>query len=224
MNTFQKNDGLLIIDVQNDFCPGGALAIEEGNRIIPVLNHWIEKARRANIPVYASRDWHPSGHISFKEQGGPWPPHCIQDSEGAEFHSALQLPENVVKVTKGVRFDHDQNSVFDETGVTERLKRDGVKRLFVGGLALDVCVLASVLDACKAGFEVQVIADATRAVNDDDGRQALSKMKESGAGMVTTEAEDPEVIEACQKAPEWVEHARLDDTDQPCDDGRSGKI
>ncbi|MGD2272858.1 MAG: nicotinamidase [Desulfobacterales bacterium] len=224
MNTFQKGDGLLIIDVQNDFCPGGALAIKAGDRIIPVLNYWIQKAREMRVPVYASRDWHPYGHISFKEQGGLWPPHCIQDSEGAEFHPALHLPDYTVKITKGVRFDHDQNSVFNETGLTERLKRDGVQRLFVGGLALEVCVLASVLDARKAGFEVQVIADATRAVNDDDGRQAMSKMKESGAGMVTTETEDPEVIEACQKAPEWAEHARLEDTDQPCDDGRSGNI
>jgi nicotinamidase/pyrazinamidase len=219
MSLFKNGDGLLIVDVQNDFCPGGALAIEEGDQIIRALNYWIEQARRMDLPVYASRDWHPVDHISFKEQGGLWPPHCIQDSDGAEFHPALHLPDNVVKVTKGVRFDHDQNSAFDDTGLSERLKRDGVQRLFIGGLALDVCVMASVIDARKAGFDVRLIEDATRPVNAEDGRKALSKIKESGAGIVTTDASDQE-IEACQKAPEWAEHARFDDTDTPCDDGR----
>ena len=223
MSTFQNGDGLLIVDVQKDFCPGGALAIEEGDRIIPVLNHWIQQARRMGLPVYASRDWHPHGHISFKEQGGLWPPHCIQDSDGAKFHPDLHLPDDVVKITTGVRFDQDQNSAFDRTGLSERLKRDGVQRLFIGGLALDVCVLATVIDALKAGFEVQVIRDATRPVNENDGRQALSKMKKSGAEIMLTDAKDLE-IEACQKAPEWAEHARFQDSDQPCDDGRSGKI
>jgi len=223
MNALQNGDGLLIIDVQKDYCPGGALAIEQGHRIIPVLNHWIQQARRMGLPVYASRDWHPHGHISFKAQGGLRPPHCIQDSDGAEFHPDLHLPENVVKITKGVRFDQDQNSVFDQTGLVERLKRDGVQRLFIGGLALDVCVLASVIDARKAGFDVQVIEDATRPENESDGSEALLKIKESGAGIVATDTKDLE-IEACQKAPEWAEHARFEDTDQPCDDGRSGKI
>ena len=221
MKTLQSNDALLIVDVQRDFCPGGALPIEEGDRIIPVLNYWIESARRASVPIYASRDWHPVDHISFKEQGGPWPRHCIQDSDGAAFHPGLNLPDNVVKVTKGVRFDHDQNSAFDDTGLSERLKRDGVRRLFIGGLALDVCVLASVIDARKAGFKVQVIADATCPISEEDGRKATQKIKESGAEILTTDAQSPE-IEACQKAPEWAEHARFEDTDQPCDDGRSG--
>jgi nicotinamidase/pyrazinamidase len=223
MNHFKNGDGLLIVDLQNDFCPGGVLAIEEGDRIIPALNYWIQQARRMNLPVYGSRDWHPASHISFKELGGPWPPHCIQDSEGAEFHPALQLPDNVVKITKGVRFDHDQASVFDETGLTEQLTRDGVRRLFIGGLALDVCVLASVIDARKAGFKVHLIEDATRPVNVQDGREALSKIKESGAEIIATDANDLET-DACQKAPEWAEHARFEDNDLSCDDGGSGKI
>ena len=136
MTIFQNGDALLIVDVQKDFCPGGALAIEKGDRVIPVLNYWIQQARRSNVPVYASRDWHPQGHISFKSQGGLWPPHCIQDSEGAEFHPELHLPGDTVKITKGVRFDQDQNSAFDQTGLAERLSHDGVQRLFVGGLAL----------------------------------------------------------------------------------------
>ena len=123
MNLLQNGDGLLIVDVQKDFCPGGALAIEEGDRIIPVLNHWIQQAHRLGVPVYALRDWHPQGHISFKEQGGLWPPHCIQDSDGAKFHPDLHLPDDVVKITTGVRFDQDQNSAFDQTGLIEQLKR-----------------------------------------------------------------------------------------------------
>ena len=223
MNLFQKGDGLLIIDVQKDFCSGRAVAIEEGDKIIPVLNYWIKQARRISLPVYASRDWHPAGHISFKAQGGPWPPHCIQDSDGAKFHPALRLPDNVVKITKGVRFDHDQNSVFDETGLIEQLTRDGMRRLFIGGLALDVCVLDSVIDARKTGFDVRLIEDATCPVNEKDGDKALLKIKKSGAAILTTDAADTE-IDACQKAPEWAEHARFEDTDQSCDDGRSGKI
>ena len=223
MNLFQKGDGLLIIDVQNDFCPGGALTIEKAAEIIPVLNDWIKEARRVGLPVYASRDWHPDGHISFKAQGGPWSPHCIQDSDGAEFHPTLRLPDDVVKITKGVRFDRDQDSVFDETGLTEQLTRDGVRRLLIGGLALDACVLASVIDARKAGFEVQLILDAVRPVNEKEGREALSKIKKSGSEIVTTDEKDSD-IDACQKAPEWAEHARFEDNDLPCDDGRSGKI
>jgi len=223
MRTFDSGDGLLIVDVQKDFCPGGVLAIEEGDRIIPNLNYWIEKAYRAGIPIYASRDWHPVGHISFEEQGGLWPAHCRQDSDGAKFHPGLRLPDNVVKITKGVRFDYDQKSVFDQTGLAERLKRDGVRRLYIGGLALEVCVLASVMDARKAGFEVQLIEDATVPVYEEEGRKALSKIKQSGAEILTTDANDRQ-IEACQKAPEWAEHARFEDTDFPCDDGRSGKI
>lgn len=223
MTMFQEGDALLIVDVQKDFCPGGALAIEQGDRIIPVLNYWIQQARRSNAPIYASRDWHPHGHMSFRAQGGPWPAHCAQDSEGAEFHPKLNLPDDVVKITKGVRFDHDQNSAFDNTGLAERLKNDGVRRLYVGGLALDVCVLASVIDACKAGFDVKVIEDATRPVNEEGGRKALADIEKCGAEIITTEATDLE-IDVCQKAPEWAEHTRFEDDDQPCDDGRSGKI
>lgn len=181
METLQQGDGLLIVDVQKNFCPGGALPIEGGDRIIPVMNPWIEAAKKKGLPIYASRDWHPVRHVSFSEQGGKWPPHCIQDSEGAGFPPALNLPEGVIKVTKGVRFDRDQNSAFDETGLAEQMKREGVKRLWVGGLAQDVCVLATVLDALKEGLEVFVLLKGTRPVNPEGGKEALKKMKEAGA-------------------------------------------
>jgi nicotinamidase/pyrazinamidase len=179
--SLQKGDGLLLVDVQKDFCPGGALPIQEGDKVVPVLNRWIEAAGGKNIPVYASRDWHPERHISFRGHGGPWPPHCLQDSLGAGFHPDLKLPGSTVKVTKGTRFDHDQNSAFDETGLADQLKRDGVNRLWVGGLALDVCVLASVLDALKAGLEVVLIEEGTRAVDPEEGNKALEKMRKGGA-------------------------------------------
>ncbi len=180
----QSGDGLLIVDVQKCFCPGGALPVEGGTDIVPILNRWIEAAQEKSIPVYASRDWHPRHHPSFAVQDGDWPPHCIQDSEEAEFHPDLKLPENVVKITKGVRFDQDQNSVFDETGFAEKLTRDGVKRLWIGGLALDVCVLATVVDARKAGFEVHLLREATKAVSTEGGREAIELMQEAGAEIV----------------------------------------
>lgn len=184
IDMMQKGDGLLIVDVQNDFCPGGALEIEEGDRVVPVLNQLIDAANNKGIAVYASRDFHPVQHVSFKDQGGAWPPHCIQDSEGAQFHPDLKLPDGVTKITKGVRFDQDQNSVFDQTGFAEQLRRDDVKRLWVGGLAEDVCVLQSVLDARKAGFSVYVILHATRPVTPQGGRESVEKMKEAGVEII----------------------------------------
>jgi nicotinamidase/pyrazinamidase len=180
----QKGDGLLIVDVQKDFCPGGALPVEKGDKVVPVLNKWIQAAQKKDIPVYASRDWHTVRHTSFQDQGGKWPPHCLQDSEGAEFHEDLRLPDDVVKVTKGVRFDQDQNSAFDQTGLAEQLKRDAVHRLWVGGLAQDVCVLASVLDARSEGFDVFVIKEATRPVTPEGGEKAFQAMEEAGALLV----------------------------------------
>jgi nicotinamidase/pyrazinamidase len=174
-------DALLLVDVQNDFCPGGALPIDAGDHIVPVLNRWLRAARERGVPVYASRDWHPRGHVSFVEAGGPWPAHCVQDTHGAAFHPELELPEGVVLVTKGARFDHDQYSPFNETGLAERLRDDGVSRLWVGGLALDVCVRAGVLDALRHGFDVRLLVDATRAVSAEAGRSALEEMASAGA-------------------------------------------
>lgn len=177
-------DALIVVDVQNDFCPGGALAVENGDAVIPVLNRWIADALENNIPVYASRDWHPLEHTSFKENGGLWPPHCAQDTHGARFHPDLELPDKVVVITKGVRFDQDQNSVFDQTGLAVHLRKKGIQRLWIGGLAEDVCVLASVLDARKEGFDVMVIKDATRPVEAAGGEKSRQKMQDAGAQLV----------------------------------------
>ena len=181
---FKDGDALLIIDVQKDFCIGGTLEVPDADGIIPVLNQCIEEAVKKNIRIYASRDWHPKGHISFHERKGKWPPHCIQDTEGAQFHSDLYLPENTIVVTKGVRFDQDQNSAFDQTGLAYQMKQDNIRRLWVGGLALDVCVLESVMDALKTGLKIKLIKAATRPVDPQNGRKAIEDMAKAGAEIV----------------------------------------
>lgn len=219
--SMDHNDALIIVDVQNDFCTGGALAIENGEAVVPVLNQWIQQAASDGVPVYASRDWHPRKHLSFNEQNGPWPPHCIQDTTGAAFHPDLALPEDAIVITKGTRFDHDQNSVFDETGLAFHLKREGITRLFIGGLALDVCVLASVLDARTSGFEVFLLKNGSRAVAAKEIDNALNRMKSAGVGIIEDDPASTD-IPFCTRAPEWAEHARLNEDEDACDDGRAG--
>lgn len=180
----QPGDALLIVDVQVDFCPGGALPVPQGDRVVPVINGWIKKAREAQVPVYASRDWHPKRHISFKEEGGPWPPHCLQDSPGAAFHPELQLPEDTILITKGTRFDQDQYSAFDQTGLAYHFKKMGTKRVWVCGLALDVCVKATALQALQEGFEVFVMKEASQALSPEGGKQALLEVEQKGGKIV----------------------------------------
>lgn len=181
---FRDDTCLLVVDVQNDFCPGGKLAIDEGDAVVPVLNRYIDAAVDANMPVYLSRDWHPKGHVSFLDEGGQWPVHCIQDTKGAMFHPDLKIPGDAMFVTKGVRFDMDQNSAFDQTGLAYKLHNDGIKRLLVGGLALDVCVVATVLEALDEDFKVILSLSATRPVTPKGGRDAIEKMEEMGAMIV----------------------------------------
>lgn len=178
---FRPGDALIVVDVQIDFCPGGALPIEGGDAVVPILNRWIAAAEHAGVPVYASRDWHPLHHLSFKESGGEWPVHCLQDSPGARFHPGLKLPHSAMLVTKGVRFDRDQYSAFDETGLATELRNRGVRRVWVGGLAQDVCVRATVLDARRNAFDTIVISDATRPVTPAGGERANEEMRQAGA-------------------------------------------
>ena len=116
-SAFRPGDALLVVDVQRDFCAGGALAVPNGEDIVPVLNQWLQAAESAEIPILLSRDWHPRGHVSFTDSGGPWAEHCVQDTPGAAFHPRLVVPASGRVVTKGVRFDKDQISVFDQTGL-----------------------------------------------------------------------------------------------------------
>jgi nicotinamidase/pyrazinamidase len=182
----KPGDALLVVDVQVDFCPGGALPIPEGDLVVPVCNTWIERASEIGIAVYASRDWHPRSHPSFLAFGGPWPPHCVQDTPGARFHPALLLPDSATIVTKGTRFDRDQYSAFDETGLAVELRRRDLRRIFIGGLAQDVCVRATALGARLEGFEVVLIADASRPVTIAGGEGATLEMQRAGILVATT--------------------------------------
>ncbi len=179
----KTGDALVVVDVQNDFCPGGALAVPDGDAVVPVLNGWIEAAQAVGIPVVASRDWHPDDHCSFADRGGPWPRHCVRETPGAAFHPDLEIPGDAIVISKGRDRDRDNYSAFDDTGLADRLHGLGVERLFVGGLAEDVCVKATVLDACEAGFETHLIPNATRAVDvsPGDGDRALEAMRAAGA-------------------------------------------
>jgi nicotinamidase/pyrazinamidase len=179
----QPGDALLIVDVQNDFLPGGGLAVPDGNAVIPVLNRYIRLFTERGLPVFATRDWHPSNHISFKARGGVWPPHCVAGTQGAAFASNLQLPADAHIISKAARPEQDAYSGFQGTDLTGKLKKLKVGRLWVGGLATDYCVLNTVLDARSQSFEVLVLGDAIRAVNvhPDDGAKAIQKMREHGA-------------------------------------------
>ncbi|HLV60325.1 MAG TPA: isochorismatase family protein [Fredinandcohnia sp.] len=177
-------DALLIVDVQKDFCPGGALAVEGGDEIIPVLNAWVREAVRRGALVAASRDWHPPDHVSFHHRGGPWPPHCIRGTEGAEFHPDLELPKDAVILSKAEAPHREANSAFDGTGLAELLRRRGVRRVFVGGLTQDVCVRATALDALDLGLETVVLLDATRPVDPDQGEAAAREMEARGAKLL----------------------------------------
>ncbi len=180
----RASDALLIVDVQRDFCPGGALAVPDGDAVVPVLNQWIDAAQDAGAAIFASRDWHPPDHVSFQEQGGPWPLHCVAETTGAAFHPDLALPVSATIIDKGTDSQREAYSAFEGTDLAAQLQAAGIERLWVGGLALDYCVRASVLDARRiAGLPVQVILNATRAVEvqPGDGSRALDDMRSAGA-------------------------------------------
>jgi nicotinamidase/pyrazinamidase len=179
------HDALLVVDVQKDFLPGGALGVAHGDEVVAPLNAAIRAFERAERPIYASRDWHPANHCSFKARGGPWPPHCVAGTRGAEFADGLALPPSAALISKADTPDADAYSAFGSNDLALRLHRQGVRRVIVGGLATDYCVLNTVLDARAAGLEVVVLADAIRAVEvrPGDGARALATMRKAGARM-----------------------------------------
>jgi nicotinamidase/pyrazinamidase len=179
---------LLVVDVQKDFCAGGALAVPGGDRVVPALNRHIDDAVAQGWPVYASRDWHPAVTTHFQPYGGEWPSHCIHDTEGAQFHDDLRLPASTIVIDKGQNPDKAGYSAFDgNTSAGESLLADLQKRqidhLYVGGLATDYCVKHSVLDALRAGLRVTVLGDAIAGVDvtGGDSTRALADMKAAGA-------------------------------------------
>jgi len=178
----KAGDALIVVDVQNDFCPGGALPVLEGDRIVAEINGWIGVAVEHGIPVFVSRDWHPLNHISFKERGGPWPPHCVKGTSGAEFYPGLRLPPSAVIISKATDPERESYSAFGNTDLADRLRSAEAKRLWICGLALDYCVKETAAEARKLGYEVHVVANATRAVDvqPGDGQRALEELKECG--------------------------------------------
>lgn len=179
-----ETDALFIADPQNDFMPGGMLAVPQGDEIFAALNPLTHK-----LPlVICSQDWHPANHISFKERGGPWPPHCVQKSWGADFHPALDQSRAALVLRKAFDPDREQYSAFEETETADMLKGRGIRRLFIGGVATDYCVLFSTLDARKGGLECFVILDGIRAINAEPGddMRALAKMEEAGAHLISS--------------------------------------
>jgi nicotinamidase/pyrazinamidase len=197
-----ENDALIVVDVQRDFCPGGALPVPAGDEVVPVLNEYVKIFRAAKAGIFATRDWHPRNHISFKAYGGPWPPHCIQRSKGAKFHPDLKLPANASIISKAMDPSRESYSGFDGTILGDALKKIGVTRVFVGGLATDYCVKNTVLDAIQRGFETVLLMDATRGINVTPGdvNRATDEMVAKGAEKVTL-ADFPEPVEIPQEEP-----------------------
>jgi nicotinamidase/pyrazinamidase len=183
---------LLMVDVQNDFCPGGALPVRDGDQVVPVLRQLAARFAALGLPVYASRDWHPPDSRHFAVHGGAWPVHCVQGTQGARLREDLELPRGAAVVTKGQGLDDEGYSaivgqVAGRGSLREDLHARGADHLYVGGLATDYCVLHTVLDALREGFAVTVLTDAIRPVDvaPGDGARALEEMRAAGATFAT---------------------------------------
>ncbi len=174
---------LIIVDMQNDFCPGGSLAVKKGDKIIFAINQYIKKFAAKDCFIVFTRDWHPENHCSFKEYGGIWPAHCIAASRGAEFHPDIYMPEKFFIVSKADNSSKDAYSGFDSTSLDSELKKLNIEEVWVCGLAADYCVKSTVFDALKLGYKVKLLADAIAAVdvNAGDGEQAILEMVSAGA-------------------------------------------
>ena len=182
----QPGDALVVVDVQNDFLPGGSLAVPDGDAVVPVINQYLEIFHSQGLPIFATRDWHPSDHCSFQVQGGIWPSHCVSDTDGARFSAQLKLPDETVIISKGSNSNEDAYSGFHGTNLNQLLHTQNVNRLFIGGLATDYCVLNTVKDALFHDYSVFLLEDAIRAVNvqADDGQNATQEMINLGAILI----------------------------------------
>lgn len=192
--TLKRKSALVIVDMQNDFLPGGALAIPQGDAILPKVNAYIALFEKRGLPIIATRDWHPPETTHFQVKGGVWPIHCVQGTPGAAFHPDLALPEGAVIVSKGMGADEDAYSAFQARDAEGRalpdvLRAMGVRHLYIGGLALDYCVKFTGLDAAREGFGCTVLLDATRAVNLQvhDAELALEELVRAGAEITVFE-------------------------------------
>jgi nicotinamidase/pyrazinamidase len=186
MQVRKKKKALIVVDVQNDFCPGGSLAVANGDEVVTPLNNLIKEFLDRGEPVYKTRDWHSARTKHFAVYGGPWPIHCVQGTRGAEFHPDLSDDPRITIISKGIDESADGYSGFDGTNLADLLRQEGVDEVWVGGLATDYCVKHTVLDAIKEKFEVKALADAMRAVNvsPQDGAKAVQEMRQAGADVV----------------------------------------
>ena len=184
-------DALVMADVQNDFVTG-SLAVPGSAEVVPLLNHYAAAFAARSLPVFATRDWHPPDHCSFRESGGPWPVHCVAGTQGAAFVAGLILPAGTIVVSKATALDREAYSAFAGTDLDASLRSRGTRRLFVGGLATDYCVLHTVCDARALGYRVFVLLDAIRAVDvaRDDGTKAIAAMQRAGAETIEIGAID----------------------------------
>ena len=189
MVTLTANDALLIADIQNDFLPGGALGIGGGDTIIPVLMSYIRRFHARHLPIYLSRDWHPPDHCSFRSQGGQWPVHCVAGSPGSLPPPGFDAPASAVIIYKAIDRDQEAYSAFQSTELDRHLRALCIRRLFIGGLATDYCVLNTVTDALAQRYAVCLLIDGIKAVNlqPDDGRRAKENMLDLGATPVQLE-------------------------------------
>lgn len=180
---------LIVVDVQNDFCPGGSLAVAEGDEVVAPLNKLMKEFLDRGEPVYKTRDWHPEKTKHFAIYGGTWPIHCVQNTRGAEFHTDLLDDPRITVISKGFDERADGYSGFDGTQLAQLLRDEEVKEIWVGGLATDYCVKQTVIDGVHNGFKVKALADTMRAVNvnPDDGKKAIDEMKEAGAEIIGDE-------------------------------------
>ena len=185
----QNKKALVIVDVQNDFCPGGSLAVAHGDEVVAPLNQLTSEFLSRGEPVFKTRDWHPAKTKHFAIYGGTWPVHCVQDTHGAEFHPDLSDDPRVTIISKGMDERFDGYSGFDGTNLAQLLREEDVNEVWVGGLATDYCVKHTVIDALHEGFEVKALADAMRAVNVNpgDGAKAVEEMRTAGAEIVGNE-------------------------------------
>ncbi|WP_457681571.1 nicotinamidase [Thermovibrio sp.] len=176
-----KLDGLIVVDLQRDFMPSGALAVPGADKIVPKVNQYLNLFTSKGLPVFATRDWHPENHISFKENGGLWPRHCVQWSKGADFVDGLKLPPDAFIINKGDRPELEAYSGFQGTLLDSLLKERGVKRLFICGVATDYCVKNTALGALNLGYSVFLLKDAVKGVSEETTEKALSELLDGGA-------------------------------------------
>ncbi len=182
-----RRSALVVVDVQKDFMPGGSLPVPDGDKVVQPLNEVIREFQARRLPMFFTRDWHPPNHMSFRERGGSWPPHCVQGTEGAEFHPDLLVPEEAIVISKATEPDKEAYSGFEGTELERLLREKGVKRLFIGGVATDYCVRATVLDGLRLGFEVIVLEDAVKGVAKETAEKALREMVLGGAILARTD-------------------------------------